>query len=219
MITPWNAPLQTVMWKMAPALAAGCTMVIKPAEQTPVTAFELAKLAEEAGVPKGVINVVPGLGATAGAHLVGHKNVNKISFTGEHRTAMEIMKGASVNLKRLSFETGGKSPHIIFDDADLEQAINAATHSAFALCGQSCALGSRLLVHESVYDKVVNEIASRSTRTSGSATRWTRRPRWARRPMTSSCRRRCAISISAATKAPAWSSAASGSARWATAIS
>ena len=133
MITPWNAPLQTVMWKMAPALAAGCTMVIKPAEQTPVTAFELAKLAEEAGVPKGVINVVPGLGATAGAHLVGHKNVNKISFTGEHRTAMEIMKGASVNLKRLSFETGGKSPHIIFDDADLEQAINAATHSAFAL--------------------------------------------------------------------------------------
>ncbi len=162
MITPWNAPLQTVMWKMAPALAAGCTMVIKPAEQTPVTAFELAKLAEQAGVPKGVINVVPGLGATAGAHLVGHKDVNKISFTGEHRTAMEIMKGASVNLKRLSFETGGKSPHIIFEDADLEQAINAATHSAFALCGQSCALGSRLLVHESVYDTVVNEIARRS---------------------------------------------------------
>jgi len=164
MITPWNAPLQTVMWKMAPALAAGCTMVIKPAEQTPVTAFELAKLAEEAGVPKGVINIVPGLGATAGAHLVAHKQVNKISFTGEHRTAMEIMKGAAVNLKRLSFETGGKSPHIIFDDADLDQAINAATHSAFALCGQSCALGSRLLVHESVYDKVVNEIAARSTR-------------------------------------------------------
>jgi aldehyde dehydrogenase (NAD+) len=164
MITPWNAPLQTVMWKMAPALAAGCTMVIKPAEQTPITAFELAKLAEQAGVPKGVINIVPGLGHTAGAHLVAHKQVNKISFTGEHRTAMEIMKGASVNLKRLSFETGGKSPHIIFDDADLEQAINAATHSAFALCGQSCALGSRLLVHESVYDRVVEEIASRSTR-------------------------------------------------------
>jgi aldehyde dehydrogenase (NAD+) len=162
MITPWNAPLQTVMWKMAPALAAGCTMVIKPAEQTPITAFELAKLAAEAGVPPGVINVVPGMGHTAGAHLVGHLGVNKISFTGEHRTAMEIMKGAAVNLKRLSFETGGKSPHIIFDDADLEQAINAATHSAFALCGQSCALGSRLLVHESVYDKVVNEIARRS---------------------------------------------------------
>ena len=162
MITPWNAPLQTVMWKMAPALAAGCTMVIKPAEQTPITAFELARLAEQAGVPKGVINVVPGLGATAGAHLVGHLDVNKISFTGEHRTAMEIMKGAEVNLKRLSFETGGKSPHIIFDDADLEQALNAATHSAFALCGQSCALGSRLLVHESIYDTVVNEISRRS---------------------------------------------------------
>lgn len=162
MITPWNAPLQTVMWKMAPALAAGCTMVIKPAEQTPITAFELAKLAEQAGVPKGVINMVPGFGASAGAHLVGHLDVNKISFTGEHRTAMEIMKSAAVNLKRLSFETGGKSPHIIFDDADLEQAINAATHSAFALCGQSCALGSRLLVHESVYDTVVEEIARRS---------------------------------------------------------
>jgi aldehyde dehydrogenase (NAD+) len=164
MITPWNAPLQTVMWKLAPALATGCTAVIKVAEQTPITAFELAKLAGEAGVPKGVINIVPGLGATAGAHLVAHPDVNKISFTGEHRTAQEIMRGAAANLKRLSFECGGKSPHIIFDDADLEQAINAATHSAFALCGQSCALGSRLLVHESIYDKVVDEIAARSTR-------------------------------------------------------
>ncbi|MDB5396584.1 MAG: aldehyde dehydrogenase [Rhodospirillales bacterium] len=161
-ITPWNAPLQTVMWKLAPALATGCTIVLKVAEQTPITAFELAKLADEAGVPKGVINVVPGLGATAGAHLVAHPNVNKISFTGEHRTAQEIMRGAAVNLKRLSFECGGKSPHIIFDDADLEQALNAATHSAFALCGQSCALGSRLLVHESIYDTVVEEISRRS---------------------------------------------------------
>jgi aldehyde dehydrogenase (NAD+) len=164
MITPWNAPLQTVMWKMAPALATGCTMVIKPAEQTPVTAFELAKLAAEAGVPPGVINIVPGLGHTAGAHLVAHPDVNKISFTGEHRTAQEIMRGAAANLKRLSFECGGKSPHIIFDDADLTQALNAATHSAFALCGQSCALGSRLLVHDSIYDTVVNELAARATK-------------------------------------------------------
>jgi acyl-CoA reductase-like NAD-dependent aldehyde dehydrogenase len=161
-ITPWNAPLQTVMWKLAPALATGCAIVIKVAEQTPITAYELAKLAEQAGVPKGVINIVPGIGGVAGAHLVAHPDVNKISFTGEHRTAQEIMRGAAVNLKRLSFECGGKSPHIIFDDADLEQALNAATHSAFALCGQSCALGSRLLVHESIYDTVVNELAARS---------------------------------------------------------
>ena len=161
-ITPWNAPLQTVMWKLAPALAAGCTIVVKTAEQTPITAFELAKLAEEAGFPKGVINVVPGLGGIAGAHLVAHPDVQKISFTGEHRTAQEIMRGAAVNLKRLSFECGGKSPHIIFDDADLAQAINAATHSSFALCGQSCALGSRLFVHDSIYDKVVEELGARS---------------------------------------------------------
>jgi aldehyde dehydrogenase (NAD+) len=163
-ITPWNAPLQTVMWKLAPALAAGCTIVIKVAEQTPITAFELARLAEQAGVPKGVINIVPGLGPVAGAHLVAHPDVNKISFTGEHRTAQEIMRVAASNLKRLSFECGGKSPHIIFDDADLAQALNAATHSAFALCGQSCALGSRLLVHASIYDKVVSELAERSLR-------------------------------------------------------
>ena len=161
-ITPWNAPLQTVMWKLAPALAAGCTIIVKTAEQTPITAYELAKLCEEAGFPKGVVNVVPGWGATAGATLVEHPKVNKISFTGEHRTAQEIMRGAAVNLKRLSFECGGKSPHIIFDDADLAQAINAATHSSFALCGQSCALGSRLFVHDSVYDKVVEELGARS---------------------------------------------------------
>jgi (Z)-2-((N-methylformamido)methylene)-5-hydroxybutyrolactone dehydrogenase len=161
-ITPWNAPLQTVMWKLAPALAAGCAVVLKTAEQTPITGFELGKLCEEAGFPKGVVNVVPGLGATAGAALVAHPGVNKISFTGEHRTAQVIMRAAAVNLKRLSFECGGKSPHIIFDDADVTQAINAATHSAFAACGQSCALGSRLLVHESIYEKVVAELGARS---------------------------------------------------------
>ncbi|HLG85860.1 MAG TPA: aldehyde dehydrogenase [Alphaproteobacteria bacterium] len=163
-ITPWNAPLQTVMWKLAPALAAGCAIIVKTAEQTPITAYELAKLCAEAGIPKGVVSVVPGWGETAGAALVEHPRVNKISFTGEHRTAQMIMRGAAVNLKRLSFECGGKSPHIIFDDADLGQAINAATHSSFALCGQSCALGSRLFVHDSIYDKVVEEIAARSQR-------------------------------------------------------
>lgn len=161
-IVPWNAPLLTLTWKLAPALAAGCALVIKSAEQTPVTAYELARLLETANVPPGVINIISGIGPTAGRHLVAHPNVAKISFTGEHRTAQDIMRTGAVNLKRYSFECGGKSPHIIFDDADLEQAINAATHSSFAVCGQSCALGSRLLVQRGVYKQVVDELARRA---------------------------------------------------------
>ena len=163
-ILPWNAPLQMVVWKLAPVLATGCTVVIKTAEQTPISSYEVAKIVQEAGIPKGVVNIVTGLGPVAGAHLVAHPNVNKIAFTGEHRTAQEIMKGAAVNLKRLSFECGGKSPHIIFDDANLEQAMNAATHSGFTGCGQSCALGSRLIVQAGIYDKVVEELARRAQR-------------------------------------------------------
>jgi acyl-CoA reductase-like NAD-dependent aldehyde dehydrogenase len=163
-ILPWNAPMQMISWKTAPALAAGCTLVIKPAEQTPVTAAEFARLAIEAGVPPGVINIVPGYGASVGAHLAGHLGVDKISFTGEHSTAQEIMKKGLVNMKRFTFECGGKSPHILFEDADLVQAMNAATHSAFAFCGQSCALGSRLLVQRSIYDRVVDELAQRAGR-------------------------------------------------------
>jgi acyl-CoA reductase-like NAD-dependent aldehyde dehydrogenase len=163
-ILPWNAPMQMISWKTAPALAAGCTLVIKPAEQTPVTAAEFARIAIEAGVPPGVINIVSGYGATAGAHLAGHPGVNKISFTGEHTTAQEIMKKGLVNMKRFTFECGGKSPHILFEDADLAQAMNAATHSAFAFCGQSCALGSRLLVQRSIYARVVDELAQRARR-------------------------------------------------------
>ncbi|MBY0512084.1 MAG: aldehyde dehydrogenase [Rhodospirillaceae bacterium] len=161
-ILPWNAPLQMVVWKLAPVLATGCTIIIKTAEQTPISSYEVAKIVQEAGIPKGVVNIVTGLGPVAGAHLVSHPHVNKIAFTGEHRTAQEIMKGASANLKRLSFECGGKSPHIIFDDANLEQAMNAATHSGFTGCGQSCALGSRLIVQSTIYDKVVAELAARA---------------------------------------------------------
>ncbi|WP_245153768.1 aldehyde dehydrogenase [Allopusillimonas ginsengisoli] len=163
-IVPWNAPLQMVTWKLAPALATGCTMVLKSAEETPVSAYFFARLIEDIGIPPGVVNIVSGLGATAGRHLVAHPGVNKISFTGEHRTAQDIMRGASVNLKRLSFECGGKAPHIIFDDASLPQAMNAATHNAFAYCGQSCALGSRLLVQRGVYEQVVQELARRAER-------------------------------------------------------
>jgi aldehyde dehydrogenase (NAD+) len=163
-IVPWNAPLLTTAWKLGPALAAGCTVVLKAAETTPVSALELARIAAEAGLPPGVLNVVPGLGHVAGAHLVGHPDVNKIAFTGETRTAQEIMRAGAVNIKRLSFELGGKAPHILFEDADLEQALNAATHSGFVGCGQSCALGSRLFVHRSIYDTVVAEIARRAER-------------------------------------------------------
>jgi (Z)-2-((N-methylformamido)methylene)-5-hydroxybutyrolactone dehydrogenase len=163
-ILPWNAPLQMVTWKLAPALAAGCTVIIKSAEQTPVTAYEFARLLGGIDVPPGVINIICGTGADVGRKLVAHPRINKISFTGEHRTAQDIMRGGAVNLKRLTFECGGKAPHIIFDDADLAQAINAATHSSFALCGQSCALGSRLLVQRSIYDKVAAELSARARR-------------------------------------------------------
>lgn len=162
-ITPWNAPLMTTSWKLGPALATGCTVVLKPAEQTPVTALELAKLIEEAGFPPGVVNVVPGYGAGgAGEHLVVHPDVDKIAFTGEGNTARAILRAGSQTMKRFSFELGGKAPHIIFDDADIEQALNAATNSAWTLCGQSCAVGSRVLVERPLYDRVVEEFGRRA---------------------------------------------------------
>ena len=163
-ITPWNVPMMTTTWKLAPALAAGCTVVLKPAEQTPVTAMELARLIEQAGFPPGVVNVVPGFGHDAGAALVAHPQVDKIAFTGEGRTAQTILRNGTGNLKRFSFELGGKAPHIIFADADVVPAINAATNSAWALCGQSCALGSRVLVERSIYDRVVQGFVDRSAR-------------------------------------------------------
>lgn len=161
-IVAWNTPLLNTSWKIGPALATGCTIVVKPAEQTPVSTMLLGKLLERAGVPAGVVNIVPGLGKQAGAHLVRHERVNKIAFTGEHRTAQEIMRQASTGLKRLSFECGGKAPHIIFDDARLDQALNAVTASGFALCGQSCALGSRILAQRGIYDEVVAELTRRA---------------------------------------------------------
>lgn len=161
-IVPWNAPLLLTAWKLGPALAAGCTIVVKPAEATSVTALELAQIVAEVGFPPGVINIVPGLGSTSGARLVAHSDVDKISFTGEARTSQEIMRVAAGTLKRLTLENGGKGPHIIFDDADLGQALNAAAHGAFMATGQSCALGSRLLVEATIYEKVVAELARRA---------------------------------------------------------
>jgi aldehyde dehydrogenase (NAD+) len=163
-ILPWNSPISLYSWKLGPALAAGNAVVLKPAEQTPVTALEVAKLIAEAGFPAGVVNIVPGYGATAGAALVAHRGVNKISFTGEHRTAQAIMKGASVNLKRCSFECGGKSPHIVFADADLDKALTVAVHGVFRSTGQSCSLGSRLFVQRPIYDAFVERVAERAKR-------------------------------------------------------
>jgi len=163
-ITPWNAPMLTTIWKIAPALAAGCTVVHKPAELTPVTAFELARMMEEAGIPAGVYNVVPGYGHIAGAHLVAHEDVDKIGFTGEGATAKEILRTGAHTLKRFSFELGGKSAHILFDDADFDQAMNAAVGSSFAVCGQSCALGSRILVQRGLYERVTGEFPGRAAK-------------------------------------------------------
>ncbi|HEY4440482.1 MAG TPA: aldehyde dehydrogenase, partial [Candidatus Elarobacter sp.] len=155
-ILPWNSPMSLYAWKLGPALAAGCTVVLKPAELTPVSAMELGMLVVEAGFPPGVVNVVPGYGAVAGAAIAAHPRIDKITFTGEHRTAQAIMKNAAVNLKRIGFECGGKSPHIIFADADLERAVTVATHGAFRSTGQSCSIGSRLFVQRGVYDDVVD---------------------------------------------------------------
>ena len=164
-ICPWNVPLMSACWKLGPALAAGCTVVLKPAEPTPGTALELARIIEAAGFPPGVVNVVPGYGASgAGGALVEHPDVAKIAFTGEGNTARAILKAGADSLKRYTFELGGKSPHILFADADVDQALNAATNSAWTLCGQSCALGSRVMVQRPIYDRVVEAFAARSAK-------------------------------------------------------
>jgi aldehyde dehydrogenase (NAD+) len=164
-ITPWNVPLMAALWKLGPALATGCTIVLKPAEQTPVTSLELGKLFEQAGFPPGVVNIVPGYGkGGAGEHLAAHAGVNKIAFTGEGSTAKAILRSGTDSLKRFTFELGGKAPHIIFADANFDQAMNAATGSAWALCGQSCALGSRVLVERSIYERAVDEFVKRAAR-------------------------------------------------------
>lgn len=163
-ILPWNSPILLACWKIGPALAAGNTMVIKPAEQTPASILEVARLAGEAGFPPGVINIVPGYGAVAGAALAAHPDVNKISFTGHHGTAMKIMRAAAGNLKRCSFECGGKSPYIVFADADLDRALSVAVHSAFRSTGQSCSLASRIFVERSAYAAFADRLAERAGR-------------------------------------------------------
>lgn len=163
-ILPWNSPISLCSWKLGPALAMGNAVILKPAEQTPVSLIELGILATEAGFPAGVVNVVPGFGAVAGEALASHLGVDKVSFTGDHRTAQKIMRAAASNLKRCSFECGGKSPYIVFADADIERALTVAVHSAFRSTGQSCAAASRILVERSVYDAFAADFAERAGR-------------------------------------------------------
>jgi phenylacetaldehyde dehydrogenase len=164
LIVPWNVPLPMAVGKIAPALAAGCTVVLKPAELTPLTAVRLGELVCEAGFPPGVVNIVTGLGSTAGQALVDHPGVDKISFTGSTAVGQRILASAAGNLKRLSLELGGKSPVFIFPDADLERATDAAARGIFANSGQVCAAGSRLFVHRAVADRVFEGIAERARR-------------------------------------------------------
>ena len=161
-IIPWNFPLMIGMWKIAPALACGCTVVLKPAELTPLTALRIGELALAAGFPPGVLNVVPGFGKTAGAALVDHPDVDKITFTGSPAVGREILRGAAGNLKRVTLELGGKSANIIFPDADIDAAVKAAGSGIFFNSGQVCSAGSRILVHEDIYDEVVERLVARA---------------------------------------------------------
>lgn len=162
LIVPWNVPFPMAVGKIAPALAAGCTAVLKPAELTPLTALRLGELILEAGFPPGVVNIVTGLGSTAGQALVDHPGVDKISFTGSTAVGRRILAAAAGNLKRVTLELGGKSPVFVFPDADLERAIPAAAMGIFANSGQVCAAGSRLFVHKAVAERVLEGVAQRA---------------------------------------------------------
>lgn len=157
-IVPWNSPLLLAAWKMAPALAAGNTMVIKPSEYTSASALEFMKLVERAGFPPGVVNVVTGFGAEVGVPLVEHPLVAKVAFTGSDGTGRRIYEAAARGLKRVTMELGGKSPNIVFEDADLENAANGVISGILAATGQTCVAGSRLLVHESIHDRFLDRL-------------------------------------------------------------
>jgi aldehyde dehydrogenase (NAD+) len=162
-IIPWNFPLLMQAWKLGPALAAGCTVVMKPAEQTPLTALRVGELIMEAGFPDGVVNILPGYGPTAGAAIARHMDVDKVAFTGSTEVGHLIMKAAAeTNLKRVTLELGGKSPNIVFADADMEQAIEGSHQALFFNQGQCCCAGSRLFVEEKAYDEFVDKSVARA---------------------------------------------------------
>ncbi len=158
-IIPWNFPLLMAAWKLGPALATGCTVVLKPAEQTPLTALLLGELVQEAGIPDGVVNIVPGYGETAGAALSAHPDVDKVAFTGSTEVGKLILQAAAGNLKKVSLELGGKSPNIVLQDADVDSAIPGAASAIFFNHGQCCCAGSRLYVESDIFEKVVDGVA------------------------------------------------------------
>jgi betaine-aldehyde dehydrogenase len=162
LIVPWNFPLVIATWKLAPALACGNTMILKPAPETPLTALRLAELCAEAGLPEGVLNVVPGFGPDCGAALVAHPLVRKISFTGSTATGTSIMKSAADGIKRVSLELGGKSPNIVFDDANLDLCVEKSVWSVFGNAGQDCCARSRAIVHHKIYDRFVSQFVART---------------------------------------------------------
>jgi betaine-aldehyde dehydrogenase len=161
-IIPWNYPLLMAAWKLAPAIAAGCTCVLKPAEQTPLTALEFAHFLEEAGVPAGVVNIITGFGETAGDPLVRHPDVNKVAFTGSAAVGKIIVKAAADTVKRVTLELGGKSPNIFFADADFEASIDGALFGVFINQGEVCSAGSRILVEKSIYKQFVDAMAAKA---------------------------------------------------------
>ena len=157
---PWNGPLTATIWKIGPALAAGCTVVPTPAEEAPLPPLRIAELCQEAGIPPGVVNVVTGYGETAGAALAGHPDVNKVAFTGSHLTGQKIIQASAGNLKRVSLELGGKSPDVVFADADLEAAVPGAGMAVFANSGQICSAGTRLFVEQKIYEEFTARVAA-----------------------------------------------------------
>jgi aldehyde dehydrogenase (NAD+) len=159
-IIPWNGPLTATIWKIGPAIATGCTVVLKPAEEAPLTPLRVAELCLEAGVPPGVVNVVTGYGETAGAALARHPDVDKVAFTGSHLTGQKIIEASAGNLKRVSLELGGKSPDIVFSDADLDAAVPGAGMAVFANSGQICSAGTRLFVERKIYDEFTEKVAA-----------------------------------------------------------
>lgn len=161
-IIPWNFPLLMATWKIACAVACGNCVVLKPAEQTPLTALRLGELIMEAGFPKGVVNICPGFGPTAGAALSSHMDVNKVAFTGEYTTGREIIKASAGNLKKVSLELGGKAPNIVFMDGDLEAAVKGTMMSVFFNQGQVCCAGTRLFVENKIYDDFINKVSDRA---------------------------------------------------------
>ncbi|BDC40023.1 aldehyde dehydrogenase family protein [Paraburkholderia terrae] len=161
-IVPWNFPLMIGMWKIAPALACGCTMVVKPAEITPLSALRIGELALEAGVPPGVLNIVTGKGRVVGDAIVAHPGIDKVTFTGSPSVGRGILQGAASNFKRVTLELGGKSANVIFADANIDNAVRAAASGIFFNTGQVCSAGSRILAHRDVYDEVVERLAARA---------------------------------------------------------